>query len=214
MPILFLVTKLLTNCYVRHGVSRSVSVVAAWLLHTGGVPTVPAALGMLARLRPQSRPNDGFINQLELYQRLNYRIVKHDPRYLNFALQHNDPHRLLFQSSESTTTISPQTSRKIRCSKCRKILTYQYHVVDHTPGEFPHWTQGVLTSSSCRQGVFVTDLSLLTEDIKYQSELWQRVNKLDCKFCAHKIGNWGLPSCGCGGRGGRGIWLNSSKVDV
>ena len=156
------------------------------------------------------------MRQLELYQRLGCRLGQQDPRYINFALQHNDPHQLLFQSSESTTTtISPQTSRKIRCSKCRKILTYRHHIINHTAGEFPHWTRAVvITTNNCLQGLFVADLSLLTEELSSQSEPWDRVSKLECKYCKHKIGNWGLPSCGCGARGGRGIWLNSSKVDV
>ena len=184
--------------------------VAAWLLYTGRGSSVPAVLEMLARSRPQSRPNDGFINQLELYQRLNCRVVKQDPRYLNFALQHNEPHQLqlLFQSPVSTTT-TMGSSQKIRCSKCRKILTFRCHVIDHIAGEFPQWTQGVPTTSNCHQGYFLTDLSLLTE-----AWAWHRVNKLDCKYCSNKIGNWGLASCGCGAKGGRGIWLNSSKVDV
>ena len=189
--------------------------VAAWLLHTGRGSSLSAVLEMLARSRPQSRPNDGFINQLELYHRLNCRLVKQDPRYLNFALQHKQPHELqLLLQSPDTTTTTTQPSQTIRCSKCRKILTHRSQVIDHSAGEFPKWSQGVLSASICRQGFFVTDLSLLSEDVKYQSGPWYRVNKLDCKYCAHKIGNWGLPSCGCGARGGRGIWLNSSKVDV
>ena len=154
------------------------------------------------------------MRQLELYQRLGCRVVQDDPRYINFALQHSHPHQLnlLCQSPESTTR---QPSQKIRCSKCRKILTYRHHIINHTAGEFPHWTRAVvITHNNCLQGFFVADLSLLTEELRSQSEPWDRVSKLECKYCKHKIGNWGLASCGCGARGGRGIWLNSSKVDV
>ena len=62
----------------------------AWLLHSGRVSSVREGLDWLARLRPQSQPNPGFIKQLELYRRLNCSLVKDilpSPLYINFALQ-------------------------------------------------------------------------------------------------------------------------------
>ena len=186
--------------------------VLAWLLHSGHVSSLSDGLDLVTRLRPQSQPNPGFVKQLELYQRLNCSLVRDSlpsPLYVNFALQHNS----LLVESLTGGADQPVSSKKIRCSKCRKILTYRHHVIDHTPGVFPHWSLDVVRTGLCGGGVFVVDTSLLPEDLRLQEENWRQANRLQCRHCSSKIGNWGLASCGCGAKGGRGIWLNLTKVD-
>ena len=195
---------------VRHGVSRSVTVTVAWLLHSAKVSSVPAALELVVRARPQAQPNPGFLRQLELYQRLNCEVhLSPSPLYINFALQHSS-----FQYLTDLSPPTPANSRTVRCSKCRKILTSRHLVLAHTQGEFPHWSCETPTTSICRLGLFVLDLSLLPGELRYQEKVWGEINKLGCRYCGNKIGNWGQASCGCGASGARGIWLNLSKVDV
>ena len=55
--------KILVHC--RHGVSRSASVILAWMMETQS-RTLTEASGTLASLRPQCKPNNGFIKQLKL----------------------------------------------------------------------------------------------------------------------------------------------------
>ena len=184
----------------------------AWLLRSGRVSSVREGLDWLARLRPQSQPNAGFIRQLELYHRMNCSVTTDSPLsplYLNFALQHC---KLQHVARLAATTAPPVPSRRIRCGKCRKILTCRHLVIPHAPGLFPHWSQDTVLSSECRVGVFVVDISLLPGQVTLQC--WSSGNRLQCRHCSSNIGNWGLASCGCGARGARGIWLNSRKVDL
>ena len=51
----------------RHGVSRSATVILAWLMASES-KSVTAAMAQLASVRPQCRPNPGFWRQLNLFQ--------------------------------------------------------------------------------------------------------------------------------------------------
>lgn len=51
----------------RHGVSRSATVILAWVMASES-KSVTAAMAQLASVRPQCRPNPGFWRQLNLFQ--------------------------------------------------------------------------------------------------------------------------------------------------
>ena len=54
--------------HCQAGVSRSASVVCAWLIHAHRL-TLPSAISLLKLARPIIKPNIGFMKQLEIYER-------------------------------------------------------------------------------------------------------------------------------------------------
>jgi predicted protein tyrosine phosphatase len=56
--------RVLVHC--KHGQSRSATVLAAWLVHSGY--TVSDALGHLKACRPKVGPNEGFVEQLRVFE--------------------------------------------------------------------------------------------------------------------------------------------------
>ncbi|PVV04312.1 hypothetical protein BB560_001184, partial [Smittium megazygosporum] len=65
------------------GQSRSVTILAAFLMKSRGLSRVDA-LNFIRASRPQIKPNDGFIAQLDLYQKLNYIVNTDQPLYRRF----------------------------------------------------------------------------------------------------------------------------------
>jgi len=190
----------LVHC--RHGVSRSAAVVIAWIMQRDKIP-VESALQKLVLVREQCLPNEGFMQQLELFHMMGCKVDRDSPAYINFALQHGQV---------KLSDVAPGEKAVFKCKKCRKILSSTNHVLEHKEGEFPDWRGiipglGVLT---CRYGVIVVPPWWLEQSGIHD---WYMPNKLQCYGCGTKVGCWGLASCGCGARGGRGVVLNLNRVD-
>jgi len=189
----------LVHC--RHGVSRSAAVVMARIMQRDKIP-VEAALQKLVMAREQCLPNEGFMQQLRLFHKMGCRVDRDSPSYINFALQHGQ-----VKLSEVVLGGEPV----FKCKKCRKVLSSTSHVLEHKEGKYPDWWgTGSGLGVLCRYGVVVIPPWWLEQCGIHD---WYRTNKLECYGCGSKVGCWGLASCGCGARGGRGVVLNLNRVD-
>jgi len=190
-----------TLVHCRHGVSRSAAVVMAFLMQTDQI-SVEVALERLVAVRKECLPNDGFLQQLQLFHKMGCVVDVRSPSYINFALQHG-------QVMPSEVVPGGVV---FKCRKCRKLLCSGEQVLQHREGEFPHWwlSEQVLGSLDCRYGVVIVPPIWL---VHTGQEDWNRCNRLDCYGCGTKVGCWGVASCGCGAKGGRGVVLILSKVD-
>ena len=129
----------------RHGVSRSATVILAWLMASES-KSVTAAMAQLASVRPQCRPNPGFWRQLNLFQvtflhyytytfllqslvsssspvllqSMGCRVEPASARYIYFCQLHG--------SSLQSPAPSPSPGPGYRCSRCRAVLAAQSQV--------------------------------------------------------------------------------------
>ncbi|KAI9255914.1 dual specificity phosphatase [Helicostylum pulchrum] len=132
--------------YCQAGVSRSVTVLAACLMKSKKIKR-DEALDIIKRKRSCIAPNDGFMEQLDLYYDLNFIVDNTHVEYRRFLVatmaedQRNFgyiEHITLAADPEYTplTEASDEKSfRALRCRKCRRMLVGSENVVDHESGQ-------------------------------------------------------------------------------
>lgn len=77
--------KVLIHC--QAGISRSSTVLCAYLMRSQGL-TRDKAFKMIKSVRKHVRPNDGFWDQLEVYEKCNYEPCKGKPEYDAWERRH------------------------------------------------------------------------------------------------------------------------------
>ncbi|KAJ8596152.1 hypothetical protein M405DRAFT_805862 [Rhizopogon salebrosus TDB-379] len=134
----------LVHC--QAGVSRSATIVAAYLMHS--LKLDPAsAVDMIKKVRPFVEPNEGFMEQLEVFHKSSYKFTRRDKATRMFYLERTMdeilngdgviPEDTMFakhprspsDSLPNTPIIIP--SRRIRCKMCRQELATREHMLDH-----------------------------------------------------------------------------------
>ncbi|KAL2320647.1 hypothetical protein Fmac_029616 [Flemingia macrophylla] len=141
----------LVHCFA--GVSRSAAVITAYLMKTERL-SVEDALESLRQSCEFVCPNDGFLEQLKMFEGMGFRVDHSSPIYKRFRLKilgENHFSGLSIDSSklgadpgmtaeisseaEETTKVVSNRSPTYRCKKCRRLVALQEHVIDHVPGE-------------------------------------------------------------------------------
>ncbi|OJA14969.1 hypothetical protein AZE42_03225 [Rhizopogon vesiculosus] len=134
----------LVHC--QAGISRSATIVAAYLMHT--LKLDPAsAVDMIRKVRPFVEPNVGFMEQLEVFHQSSFKFTRRDKATRMFYLERTMdevingggmiPENAMFakhprspsDSLPNTPMIIP--SRRIRCKMCRQELATREHMLDH-----------------------------------------------------------------------------------
>ncbi|KAF9237379.1 hypothetical protein BU15DRAFT_48773 [Melanogaster broomeanus] len=142
------------------GISRSATIVTAYIMYTQSVDA-SAALEIIRAVRPQVDPNEGFLQQLEVFHQASYKTSSRSKTVRMFYMERTVedvmngdgtfPPGDMFarhpltpnESTPNTPVIMP--SRRIRCKMCRQELATREHMLDHgqlgppTPG-FPSLT--------------------------------------------------------------------------
>ncbi|KAJ7774470.1 hypothetical protein DFH07DRAFT_100311 [Mycena maculata] len=133
----------LVHC--QAGMSRSVTIVAAYLMCTQNIDT-QSALDIIRKARPNIEPNPGFLLQLEIFYKAAYKISRRDKTTRMFYLERavgevmngdgSLPETDMFAKYPRTPTDSaPGTPggprRRIRCKMCRQELATREHMLDH-----------------------------------------------------------------------------------
>ncbi|KAJ3551832.1 hypothetical protein NM688_g4482 [Phlebia brevispora] len=150
------------------GVSRSATIVAAYLMYAKGLdPTT--ALDLIRAARPYVDPNSNFLHQLEIFYQASCKVSKHDKGVRMFYLDRTVKEIMngdgsvdstMFPNYPRTPSVSAPTTpggprRRIRCKMCRTELASREHMLDHgqlsspnpavsysptvpSPPEFPH----------------------------------------------------------------------------
>ncbi|RDB30141.1 Tyrosine-protein phosphatase yvh1 [Hypsizygus marmoreus] len=133
----------LVHCHA--GVSRSATVVAAYLMYSRNLDT-ENALEMIRDVRPNIEPNQGFLRQLEIFHEARFKISRRDKTtrmyYMERALEEvmngdgSPPETEMFAKfphtpSDSTPNTPGAPRRRIRCKMCRHELATREHMLDH-----------------------------------------------------------------------------------
>ncbi|KAI9734729.1 MAG: tyrosine protein phosphatase yvh1 [Claussenomyces sp. TS43310] len=132
------------------GKSRSVTVALAYLLSTRRHLDLASALALIRETRPMAEPNDGFMQQLQLYADMGCPAdMDAQPAYQRWLYQKDvelslatgrAPDRLRFEDEEQQELQTGETVRRdvasasdkeLRCRKCRRTLATGLYLIPH-----------------------------------------------------------------------------------
>ncbi|KAH9994146.1 protein-tyrosine phosphatase-like protein [Russula compacta] len=97
--------RVLVHCFM--GISRSATVIAAYLMSTRHIP-VHKAIAIIKRARPQVQPNYGFIKELHAFQACHYSPSPTDATYRAWKRRHRQDVTSFLNSLSDTTVIIPE----------------------------------------------------------------------------------------------------------
>lgn len=225
----------LVHCFA--GVSRSAAIITAYLMRTE-LLSQQDALESLKQSYEFVCPNDGFLEQLKMFEDMGFKVDHFSPIYRRFRLKilgetYNrgekvdsskfgaDPGKPKEVSTEVESTLGSGNTctTTYRCKKCRRIVALQDHVVDHSPGEGESafdshkWRSGnpfnKSNESPC-SSIFIEPLKWMTAVEEGALE-----GKLSCAHCDSRLGyfNWSGIQCSCGSWITPAFQLHKSRVD-
>ncbi|KAF8636906.1 hypothetical protein AX17_003157 [Amanita inopinata Kibby_2008] len=151
----------LVHC--QAGISRSATIVAAYIMYTQNSDT-ESALKLIRKARPNIEPNQNFLQQLEIFHKAHFNISRRDKMTRMFYMERttqellngdgSPPETEMFAKfprspSDSSPTTPGGPRRRIRCKMCRQELAAREHMLDH--GQLGPPTPAVLTPASSRR---------------------------------------------------------------
>ncbi|XP_055327904.1 dual specificity protein phosphatase 12-like [Paramacrobiotus metropolitanus] len=199
-------THVLVHC--NAGISRSVTVVAAYLMREKCFG-VDDALGLIRTHRPGVMPNSNFLEQLRLYELMGNKIDVSSRLYRQWKLKMAAPTGIPEGDIESVLVDSPQTTDSARecfcCRICRCPLFLPDNLLTHRPSDanvadtsaaFPSKVNKPLSESgTCSRGELFIEPVIWMKD-----EIMETRGKLNCPKCKKKVGtfSWVGERCPCG----------------
>ncbi|KAL5204176.1 hypothetical protein ABZP36_009047 [Zizania latifolia] len=224
--------KVLVHCFA--GVSRSKFFTA--YLHCFKSLSYEYALESLKEVNESVCPNDGFLEQLKLFEEMGFKVDTSSPLYKRFRLKllgqsykngekigsyvfEDDP-GLSQQPNSSTQDLPNKETQQTayRCKKCRRIIAVQGNVVSHTPGEGESYFEclPVLTipQTVYHLLLFAASSKLCVHDETVEDGALE--GKLSCIHCGARLGyfNWSGIQCNCGSWITPAFQISKSKVDI
>ncbi|KAL5811992.1 hypothetical protein ACOSQ3_026942 [Xanthoceras sorbifolium] len=226
----------LVHCFA--GVSRSAAIITAYLMRTEQLSSEDA----LESLRQSCEfvgPNDGFLEQLKMFEEMGFKVDHTSTIYKRFRLKvlgdsYNRGEKIdsskfgadpgLPLEISSGVEVSPNGrdngNPAYRCKKCRRVVALQENVVEHIPGEGEtafEWHKrrsgnrfNKSDESEC-SSIFVEPLRWMTAVEEGALE-----GKLLCAQCEARLGyfNWSGIQCSCGSWITPAFQLHKSRVDI
>ncbi|XP_072955313.1 uncharacterized protein [Typha angustifolia] len=224
----------LVHCFA--GVSRSASIITAYLMRTEQ-KSLEDALESLREICEFVCPNDGFMEQLKMFEEMGFKVETSSPMYKRFRLKiigqsyklGEKIDRSIFEAdpglspeSKFFADVSKGDQRRsaYRCKKCRRILALQENVVSHVPGEGETSFEWQKRKGGNPFNRFQEQdcSSLFLEPLKWMASVEEGAleGKLSCIHCDARLGyfNWSGIQCSCGSWITPAFQIHKSKVDV
>lgn len=123
-----------TDEYSAMGKSRSSACVAAYLMHRYNI-SPSDAIAQIREIRPLAEPNEGFMQQLELYYQMNMAVdIEESPTYQRWLYQREvrlssecgqapGADKIRFEDEHvEEKGEADSTEKELRCKKCRYDL--------------------------------------------------------------------------------------------
>eukprot|EP00268_Persea_americana_P014629 TRINITY_DN16548_c0_g1_i1.p1 TRINITY_DN16548_c0_g1~~TRINITY_DN16548_c0_g1_i1.p1 ORF type:complete len:355 (-),score=52.56 TRINITY_DN16548_c0_g1_i1:330-1394(-) len=224
----------LVHCFA--GVSRSAAVITAYLMKTERLSQEDA----LESLRQSCEfvcPNDGFLEQLKMFEDMGFKVDHDSAIYKKFHLNilgdaYNrgekidsskfgaDPGLSVEPVSNEAVPNANKPTPAYRCKKCRRVVALQENVINHIPGEgekcfeWQKWRSGNPFNRSDE----LECSSIFVEPLQWMKTVEEGAleGKLLCAHCDARLGyfNWSGIQCSCGSWITPAFQLHKSRVDV
>ncbi|KAI7980499.1 Dual specificity protein phosphatase 12 [Camellia lanceoleosa] len=227
----------LVHCFA--GVSRSAAIITAYLMRTE-LLSKEDALESLQKSCEFVCPNDGFLEQLKMFEEMGFKVDHASPIYKRFRLKvlgdsYNrgeridtskfgaDPGLPTEEASSDVGTSGNServSSAAYRCKKCRRVVALQENIVDHVPGEGEtsfgwHKRKGSNPFNKCDE---IECSSIFVEPLRWMTTVEEGAleGKLLCVHCEARLGyfNWSGIQCSCGSWITPAFQLHKSRVDI
>ncbi|KAG7554059.1 Transcription factor TFIIB cyclin-like domain [Arabidopsis suecica] len=217
----------LVHCFA--GQSRSASMVIAYLMRTEKLSSEEALVSL--RQRAQASPNPGFLKQLDLFERMNFKVDRSSPIYKYFRLKalgylfskDKKFDRLKLRADPGIS--NERSSRSTyECKKCKRVLLFQEQVIDHTRGEadseFDDMFKNMIGEVHKNPGDHQNQCtSIFVEPLNWMNSAMENdvsEGKLSCPKCQAKVGSfdWSGSYCSCGSKIVPAFQLQMNRVDV
>lgn len=216
---------ILVHCFA--GVSRSAAVVTAYLMRTEQ-KSREDALNSLREVCESACPNDSFLEQLDLFENMGFKVDTSSPLYKSFRLKelghsYNQGEKVdssKFETDPGSHTNSNNCNSNLksvyRCKKCRRIVAVEENVVSHTPSEGKCFSRQRKKNGNTYKDVGCT--SLFVEPLKWMTTVEEGAvqGKLSCIKCDARLGyyNWYGTQCSCGTWVTPAFQIHKNRVDV
>ncbi|XP_031474089.1 uncharacterized protein LOC116246373 [Nymphaea colorata] len=224
---------ILVHCFA--GVSRSAAVMTAYLMRSEQL-SQEDALESLHQSCELVCPNDGFLEQLKMFENMGFKVDRTSPIYKRFRLKllgeaysrgekidgsgfGTDP-GLPDQVSSRADTLTDKPKTAFRCKSCRRVVATQDNVISHTPGE----GEACFSWAKRRSGhPFIRADEIECSSIFIEPLKWMKAvedgameGKLSCIHCQSRLGyfNWSGIQCSCGSWITPAFQLHKSRIDV
>ena len=206
-----------------------------------GSVLVERALRDVREKYPQASPNEGFLEQLELWCNMGCRLVATDETYKLF--KHSQLERIRRErgcvdrgavdedpEKEMSNGATGSISQYYSCRKCRRVLATSKNVLEHEAGtgiDAFSWRQrrrgndsgATGASSSSCSSIFVSPITWMMLDQTEENEpvIFQKNSgKIHCPKCRSKIGafTWSGERCNCGAFVAPSFHIQKAKLDA
>ncbi|NWW33010.1 DUS12 phosphatase, partial [Panurus biarmicus] len=208
------------------GVSRSVAVVAAYLMKTQGLGW-EEALAAVRAAKPDAQVNPGFQRQLELYEAMGCAVDTSSVLYKRYRLEMlserfsepQDLPREVFAVDPTTVCQTVNTEVLYRCRKCRRALFRSSSILSHMEGIGPTaFAHKRITDSARLSGNGQEKCtSYFIEPVQWMEPALLGVmeGQLLCPKCTSKLGSfsWRGDQCSCGRWVTPAFQIHKSRVD-
>ncbi|KNC78749.1 hypothetical protein SARC_08830 [Sphaeroforma arctica JP610] len=215
--------RVLVHCHA--GVSRSAAITCAYLMRKESL-SVEDALEKIRQNHPTACPNDGFLRQLSLFERMSWKIDSDNAYYCYYLSQLMAQRRLegynvTEQELSATEKAKSVGDTTYRCRSCRKELFAQKQAIPHETGKGQEAFTWYKRNDRYDKNAPPTDMcsSHFLVPIKWMAQaiVGDGVydGKLSCDNCSAKIGsfNWSGAQCSCGAWVSPAFQVNKAKVD-
>lgn len=221
------------GCVLVHcaqGQSRSVSVIIAYLMYKYKL-LYDQALHAVRRKVEGALPNSGFVEQLKVFQQMDFQVDKLSLAYKKFVIKQSlneDPSGSSLVTSDvfanASTKKSPGSFR-LRCRRCRHILATESDIEAHEmPDADSRQSRFIKTAPNSRRIVSVADAAktcshyFMDEPVDWmrpELDKQELEGKFACPKCESKVGgySWRGSRCSCGKWMIPALHIHTAKVD-
>lgn len=220
------------------GVSRSAAIITAYLMRTERL-SQKDALESLWQSCEFVCPNDGFLEQLRMFEEMGFKVDRDSLVYKRFRLKvlgesYNrgekmdnskfgaDPGLPKDENVSSEAGVKERetfSTPLYRCKKCRRLVASQENVISHVPGEGETSFEWHKRRSGNPFNKNDTECSsVFVEPLRWMAavEEGEVEGKLSCAQCNSRLGyfNWSGIQCSCGSWITPAFQLHKSKIDI
>ncbi|KAH6832562.1 dual specificity protein phosphatase-like protein [Perilla frutescens var. hirtella] len=228
----------LVHCFA--GVSRSAAIITAYLMKSEQL-SLEDAIESLKQSCESVCPNDGFLEQLKMFEQMGFKVDHANSIYKRFRLKvlgdsYNrgekidgskfvaDPGltaEIVSSNVEASAGKQAPPTPAYRCKKCRRVIALQENVLDHVPGEGEtcfEWHKRRSRNSFSRSDDNECS-SIFVEPLRWMKTVVEEgalEGKLTCAHCEARLGyfNWSGIQCSCGSWITPAFQLHKSRVDI